>query len=165
MSRSTAAAAGEAVEVLLAGFIVYLREQRGVSGLTIDAYVGDVRRFLTARDDVSLRDLTAAEVSQVVLGGPVEGRAPATVTCCSCIACSSADWVRGLARLISSANRSWPKIGPGMKRKLRLPPLPSSRPPAPAEPEGTPAGGKRVRGGAPQAWCAGLARVLDGRAS
>ena len=49
-------------------------------------------------------------------------RAPATVTCCSCIACSSADWVRGLARLISSAISSWPKIGPGMKRKARLPP-------------------------------------------
>ena len=30
--------------------------------------------------------------------------------------------MRGLARLISSAIRSWPKIGPGMKRKLRLPP-------------------------------------------
>ena len=30
-------------------------------------------------------------------------RVPATVTCCSCIACSSADCVRGLARLISSA--------------------------------------------------------------
>ena len=49
-------------------------------------------------------------------------RSPATVTCCSCIACSSADWVRGLARLISSAISSWAKIGPGMKRKLRLPP-------------------------------------------
>src|SRR5215475_7311899 len=47
---------------------------------------------------------------------------PATVTCCSCIACSSADWVRGLARLISSAISSWAKTGPAMKRKLRLPP-------------------------------------------
>src|SRR3977135_3011350 len=42
------------------------------------------------------------------------------------MACSSADWVRGLARLISSAMSSWPKIGPGMKRKLRLPPTLSS---------------------------------------
>ena len=49
------------------------------------------------------------------------GAAPATVTCCSCIACSSADWVRGLARLISSAISSWQKTGPGMKRKLRRP--------------------------------------------
>ena len=48
-------------------------------------------------------------------------RVPATVTCCSCIACKSADWVRGLARLISSAIRSWAKTGPEMKRKLRLP--------------------------------------------
>jgi hypothetical protein len=32
---------------------------------------------------------------------------PATVTCRSCIACSSADWVRGEARLISSAISSW----------------------------------------------------------
>ena len=44
MWRSTATSAGS-VEALLAGFVVYLREQRGVSALTIDAYVGDVRRF------------------------------------------------------------------------------------------------------------------------
>ena len=43
------------------------------------------------------------------------------VTWYSCIACSSADWVRGEARLISSAIRSWAKIGPEMKRKERLP--------------------------------------------
>ena len=30
--------------------------------------------------------------------------------------------MRGLARLISSAISSWAKTGPGMKRKLRLPP-------------------------------------------
>ena len=42
---------------------------------------------------------------------------PATVTWYSCMACSSADWVRGLARLISSAISSWAKIGPLMKRK------------------------------------------------
>src|SRR3954466_1374455 len=63
-------------------------------------------------------------------------REPATVTCCSCMACSSADWVRGLARLISSAIRSWPKIGPGMKRKARLPPTPSSRTSLPRMSEG-----------------------------
>ena len=34
----------------------------------------------------------------------------------SCIACSSADCVRGVARLISSAIRSWQKTGPSMKR-------------------------------------------------
>ncbi|GIX12043.1 MAG: hypothetical protein KatS3mg118_0002 [Paracoccaceae bacterium] len=47
----------------------------------------------------------------------VEGRGseciwPATVTRRSCIACSSADWVRGLARLISSAISSWQKTAP-----------------------------------------------------
>ena len=35
--------------------------------------------------------------------------------------CSSADWVRGLARLISSAISSWAKTGPSMKRKERRP--------------------------------------------
>ena len=79
MSRSTATSSDGSVEALLAGFVVYLREQRGVSALTIDAYLGDVRRFLTARGDASLRGLTAAEVSKVVLGAPVAGRAPATV--------------------------------------------------------------------------------------
>jgi hypothetical protein len=45
------------------------------------------------------------------------------VTSFSCIACNSADWVRGEARLISSAIRSWQKIGPSTKRKARLPSL------------------------------------------
>jgi len=35
--------------------------------------------------------------------------------------CSSADWVLGLARLISSAIRSWAKIGPLTSGKLRRP--------------------------------------------
>jgi integrase/recombinase XerD len=78
VSRSTDGPGGS-VEALLAGFVVHLREQRGVSALTIDAYVGDVRRFLTARGDAGLRELTAAEVSKTVLGAPVAGRAPATV--------------------------------------------------------------------------------------
>ncbi len=58
---------------------------------------------------------------------PAHGRAaaadesgPPTETWCSCIACSSADWVRGLARLISSAISNWQKTGPLMKRKERL---------------------------------------------
>src|ERR1700746_2064263 len=37
------------------------------------------------------------------------------------MACSSADWVRGLARLISSAINRCAKTGPERKRKLRLP--------------------------------------------
>jgi site-specific recombinase XerD len=66
MWRSTATSVGS-VEALLAGFVVYLREQRGVSVLTINAYVADVRRFLTARGDAGVRELSAAEVSKVVL--------------------------------------------------------------------------------------------------
>ena len=42
------------------------------------------------------------------------------------MACSSADWVLGLARLISSAISSWAKIGPLTKRKLRRPAVVSS---------------------------------------
>jgi site-specific recombinase XerD len=45
MSRSNTIPAAS-VESLLAGFVDYLREQRGVSVLTIDAYVTDVRRFV-----------------------------------------------------------------------------------------------------------------------
>ena len=75
MSRSRTAPA----EVWLAGFAGYLREQRGVSGLTVDAYVADVRRFLACRGDASsLHELSAAEVSKAVLG-EVAGRSPATV--------------------------------------------------------------------------------------
>ena len=37
------------------------------------------------------------------------------------MAWSRADWVRGLARLISSAMRSWAKTGPFTKRKERRP--------------------------------------------
>src|SRR5437867_4826874 len=45
--------------------------------------------------------------------GAGSGReAPPTVTAPSCIPSSSADWVFGVARLISSARRMWAKIGP-----------------------------------------------------
>ncbi len=75
MSRSRTASA----EVLLAGFAGYLREQRGVSALTVDAYVADVRRFVACRGDASsLHELSAAEVSKAVLH-EVAGRSPATV--------------------------------------------------------------------------------------
>jgi hypothetical protein len=46
-----------------------------------------------------------------------------TVTFRSCIACSSAAWVLGGVRLISSASTRFAKIGPGRNRSLR-----SSRP-------------------------------------
>ena len=42
-----------------------------------------------------------------------------TVTACSCIASSSADWVLGVARLISSARTRLAKIGPGWNWKAR----------------------------------------------
>jgi site-specific recombinase XerD len=74
MSRSRTASAE-----VLAGFAGYLREQRGVSALTVDAYVADVRRFLACRGDASsLHELSAAEVSKAVLH-EVAGRSPATV--------------------------------------------------------------------------------------
>src|ERR1700686_3247473 len=56
--------------------------------------------------------------------------------CCSCMACNSADWVRGLARLISSAIRSWANTGPEMKRNDRFPVLLWSTTPAPRMPDG-----------------------------
>ena len=42
---------------------------------------------------------------------------PSTETWRSCIASSSADWVRGVARLISSTSTTLVKTGPGTKRK------------------------------------------------
>jgi hypothetical protein len=77
MSRSTTKAAAP-VEAVLAGFVGYLREQRGVSVLTIDAYVADVRRFLAGRDAGSLRELTAVEVSRAVLDEAAD-RSPASM--------------------------------------------------------------------------------------
>jgi heme/copper-type cytochrome/quinol oxidase subunit 3 len=37
---------------------------------------------------------------------------PSTVTCRSSIASSNADWVRGVARLISSTSTTWANTGP-----------------------------------------------------
>jgi integrase/recombinase XerD len=67
-----------ASEVLVDGFVGYLRSERGVSELTIDAYVIEVRRFLAGHDGGELRALTAADVSAAVLG-EVGRRSPATV--------------------------------------------------------------------------------------
>jgi len=77
MSRSSMTA-GSPAEVLLAGFVSYLRRERGVAAVTVDAYVSDVRRFLAHRAGSGLGDLTAAEVSKAVLG-EVAGRSPASV--------------------------------------------------------------------------------------
>jgi site-specific recombinase XerD len=60
----------------LEGFVGYLRSERGVTVLTVEVYVSDVRRFLAQRGGSDLRGLTAAEVSNAVLG---QVGAPATV--------------------------------------------------------------------------------------
>ncbi len=45
-------------------------------------------------------------------GGSIGNTLPAMLTFISCIASSMADWVLGVARLISSARQIWVKIGP-----------------------------------------------------
>ncbi len=77
MSRSSATVTAPA-EVLLDGFAGHLRRERGVTALTVEAYVSDVRRFLAERDVSDLSGLTAAEVSNAVLS-QLAGRSPATV--------------------------------------------------------------------------------------
>ena len=57
-----------AVDLLLDGFAGYLRSERGVTELTVDVYVGDIRRFLVDRGGGDLSELTAAEVPEAVLG-------------------------------------------------------------------------------------------------
>ena len=73
--RMAAGAAGS--QALLDGFTRHLRAERGVSALTVDAYLSDVR-FLARRGGNDLGELTAAEVSKAVLG-EVAGRSPASV--------------------------------------------------------------------------------------
>ncbi len=77
MSRSGSSAVMPS-EVLLEAFIGYLRSERGVSELTVEAYVSEVRRFLAGLGGRELRALTAADVSSSVLG-EVGHRSPATV--------------------------------------------------------------------------------------
>jgi integrase/recombinase XerD len=77
MSRSSITS-GSPADVLLDGFVGYLRRERGVTVLTVDAYVSDVRRFLAYCGGSELGALTAAEVSKAVLG-QVAGRSPASV--------------------------------------------------------------------------------------
>lgn len=75
MSRSSGTGP---VEVLLDGFVAYLRSERGVTALTVEAYVSDVRRFLARRGGSDLSGLTAAEVSNALLS-QVADRSPASV--------------------------------------------------------------------------------------
>ncbi len=53
-------------------------------------------------------------------GGSRRRLRPSAVTCRSSIASSSADWVFGDARLISSARRMLAKSGPGSKRNVSV---------------------------------------------
>lgn len=54
-------------ELMVAGYVEFLRKERGLSPLSVDAYRSDVQRFLQRckRDDV--RGLTTAEVNRAVL--------------------------------------------------------------------------------------------------
>ena len=67
MSGSSRSGIG-AVDLLLDGFAGYLRSERGVTELTVDVYVADIRRFLVDRGGGDLSELTAADVSKAVLG-------------------------------------------------------------------------------------------------
>lgn len=63
---------------LVDGFVGYLRRERGVSELTVEAYVPEVCRFLADLGRSDLSELTAGEVSRAVLG-QVGGRSPSSV--------------------------------------------------------------------------------------
>jgi site-specific recombinase XerD len=83
MSRSTTTP-GEGVEAVLAGFIDYLRVQRCVSTLTVEAYAADARRFLERRGRRGVRGLTAGDVSRAILREADGRRAAATVRRYAC---------------------------------------------------------------------------------
>jgi site-specific recombinase XerD len=78
VGRETVGFSPSPAESLVDGFVGYLREQRGVSARTVEAYVSDVRRFLTRRGWRGVDELSAAEVSGAVLG-EMESRSPASV--------------------------------------------------------------------------------------
>src|SRR4051794_23648092 len=75
MFGSTVAVAADG---LLDAYAAYLRSVRGVTALTIDAYVADGRRFLADNRVDALGDLTAVDVSRAVLE-EMPRRSPATV--------------------------------------------------------------------------------------
>lgn len=77
MSRSGGTGA-VSTEGLVDGFVGYLRTERGVTALTVEAYVYDVRRFLAHGGESGLSGLSAADVSNAVLS-QVGDRSPASV--------------------------------------------------------------------------------------
>jgi integrase/recombinase XerD len=79
MGRSRVGGAEPSADGLLEDFVGYLVGERGVSARTVEAYEADVRRFLACLGAGGVRGLTAADVSNAVLGQVAEGRAPATV--------------------------------------------------------------------------------------
>lgn len=83
MSRSMTAR-GEKVDAVLVGFIDYLREQRCLSTLTVEAYAADARRFLERRGRRGVRGLTAGDVCRAILREADGRHAPATVRRYAC---------------------------------------------------------------------------------
>lgn len=79
MSPSCGAAETGPAKELLEEFVAFLRSERGLSELSIEAYVSDVRRFVAHVGVGDLSVLTAAAVAQVVSSELAAGRAPATV--------------------------------------------------------------------------------------
>jgi site-specific recombinase XerD len=77
-SAADGAVAADRSLSLVEGFARYLGEVRGLSALTVEAYVSDVRRFLDRREGSGLRGLTAIDVSAAVLA-ELGRRSPATV--------------------------------------------------------------------------------------
>jgi integrase/recombinase XerD len=65
-------------DLLVAGYVDFLREERGLSPLSVEAYRSDVVRFLQRSGREGLHGLTHAEVSQAVLR-EVAGRSPSSV--------------------------------------------------------------------------------------
>lgn len=54
-------------ELLVHGFVEYLREERGLSSLSVEAYRSDVLRFLGRAERDDLRGLTPTEINKAVL--------------------------------------------------------------------------------------------------
>jgi hypothetical protein len=111
-SRSGIGAAG----LLVGGLAGYLRGERGVTELTVEVYVGDVRRFLVDRGGGDLGELTAAEVPEAVLG-QVTRWPPAPVRRYGC----SLGWFLRYCYLVGLVDRGLPAAAlpvPGRRRSL-----------------------------------------------